>query len=181
MTRLNTYPQYGNEAKEKDMKVLLDMIRLREAMTADPSLALPEGLCYSSPNRNGLKNIRELATFRFTCRRCDDAPCISVCPADALEKDDEGVIMRHTNLCVSCKSCVTICPFGTMMTDFFSHHRNRDLFYDLCDPSQAEKFVAACPPGTARLTDSDEQPGENIYKLNEMVLIRDYLYTTEKE
>ena len=89
--------------------------------------------------------------------------------------------MRHTNLCVSCKSCVIICPFGTMMTDFFSHHRNRDLFYDLCDPSQAEKFVAACPPGTARLTDSDEQPGENIYKLNEMVLIRDYLYTTEKE
>jgi Fe-S-cluster-containing hydrogenase component 2 len=180
MTKLNTCLLYGNEGKEKGMKVLLDMIRLREAMTADPSLSLPEGLCNISHNRNGLKNIRELATFRFTCRRCDDAPCISVCPADALEKDDEGVIMRHTNLCVSCKSCVTICPFGTMMTDFFSHHRNRDLFYDLCDPHQAEMFVSDCPPGTAMLTDGDEQPGKNIYKLNDIVLIRDYIYTTEK-
>ncbi len=162
------------------MKVLIDMIKLREALVRDPSLELPEGLCYGRHN-NGLKTIRELAIFRFTCRRCDDAPCISVCPAEALEKDDEGVIMRHTNLCVSCKSCVTICPFGTMMTDFFRHHRNKDLFYDLCDPAQAEKFVAACPPGTAMITDSTGHQGENIYVLNERVLIRDYIYSTEKE
>ncbi len=163
------------------MKVLLDMIELRAAMVQNPSLELPEALCYSSANTNGLKTIRELATFRFTCRRCEDAPCIAVCPADALEKDTDGVIMRHTNLCVSCKSCVTICPFGTMMTDFFRHHRNKDLFYDLCDPEEARKFVAACPPGTARLTDEKEKPDEHIYQLNERVLIRDYIYVTEKE
>ncbi len=157
------------------------MIKLREAMTADASLILPEGLCYNSANTNGLKTIRELATFRFTCRRCEDAPCIGVCPADALEKDQEGVVVRHTNLCVSCKSCVTICPFGTMMTDFFRHHRNKDLFYDLCDHEEARKFVAACPPGTAMLTDQNEKPEEHIYKLNERVLIREYIYTTENE
>lgn len=157
------------------------MIKLREAMTADESLILPEGLCYTSANTNGLKTIRELATFRFTCRRCEDAPCISVCPADALEKDKEGVVVRHTNLCVSCKSCVTICPFGTMMTDFFKHHRNKDLLYNLCDHEEARKFVAACPPGTAMLTDQNEKPDEHIYKLNERVLIREYIYTTEKE
>ncbi len=163
------------------MMVLIDMIKLRAAMTENPSLALPEALCYSSANTNGLKTIRELATFRFTCRRCEDAPCIAVCPADALEKDEEGVIMRHTNLCVSCKSCVTICPFGTMMTDFFSHHRNKDLLYDLCDHEEARKFVEACPPGTAMLTDRKENPEEHLYKLNEKVLIREYMYETEKE
>jgi Fe-S-cluster-containing hydrogenase component 2 len=163
------------------MMVLIDMIKLRSAMTQNPSLMLPEALCYSSANTNGLKTIRELATFRFTCRRCEDAPCIAVCPADALEKDEEGVIMRHTNLCVSCKSCVTICPFGTMMTDFFIHHRNKDLLYDLCDHEEARKFVEACPPGTAMLTDRKENPEEHIYKLNEKVLIREYIYETEKE
>jgi len=163
------------------MKVLIDMIKLRAAMTENPLLELPEALCYNTSNTNGLKTIRELATFRFTCRRCEDAPCISVCPTEALEKDKDGVIMRHTNLCVSCKSCVTICPFGTMMTDFFKHHRNRDLFYNMCDDEQVKKFVAACPPGTAMLTDGNEKPGEHIYKLNDKVLIREYLYTTEKE
>ena len=161
------------------MKVLIDMIALRAAMTRNPETELPEALCHGGAG--GLKTIRELATFRFTCRRCEDAPCIAVCPAEALEKDKEGIIMRHTNLCVSCKSCVTICPFGTMMTDFFKHHRNRDLFYDLCDHEQARKFVEACPPGTARLTGEGEKPEEHIYLLNERVLIRDYMYVTEKE
>ena len=117
-------------------KVLIDMMRLRAALVENSSLELPEALYYPSLNSNGLKSIRELATFRFTCRKCEDAPCISVCPADALEKDSDGIISRYTNLCICCKSCVTICPFGTMMTDFFEHHRNKDLFYDLKDDEE---------------------------------------------
>lgn len=156
------------------------MIKLRSVMAEDPTIALPECYFHDSPALNGFKSIRELATFRFSCRRCEDAPCISVCPADALEKDGEGIINRHTNLCISCKSCVTICPFGTMMTDFFTHHRNRDLFYDLTDKRELELFVKACPPGVVSLTDADESPAGNIYKLNDKVLIREYLYSTEK-
>src|SRR5674476_1506797 len=162
-------------------KILIDMIKLRSAMVEDSTITLPEAYFYPSLNVNRLKTIRELATFRFTCRKCEDAPCINICPADALEKDETGVVVRYTNLCVSCKSCVTICPFGTMMTDFFKHHRNKDLFYDLCDDEQVKRFAAACPPGTAMLTDGNEKPGEHIYKLNDKVLIREYLYTTEKE
>jgi formate dehydrogenase iron-sulfur subunit len=160
--------------------ILIDMIKLRSAMVKNSTLTLPEAYFYPSHNINGLKTIRELATFRFTCRKCEDAPCISVCPADALEKDEDGVIARYTNLCVSCKSCVTICPFGTMMTDFFKHHRNRDLFYDLKDEQEVEKFINACPDGTVTLTDADESPEGSIYRLNEKVLIKDYLYITEK-
>ena len=157
------------------------MIKLRSAMVENPAMSLPEGLFYPEANSNGLKSIRELATFRFTCRKCEDAPCISVCPADALEKDDEGLIIRHTNLCVSCKSCVTICPFGTMMTDFFKHHRNRDLLFDLRDDNELRRFISKCPEGTVSLTDKDESPKDNIYRLNDKVLIKEYLYTTEKQ
>ena len=160
-------------------KILIDMIKLRAAMVKDSDIVLPEALFYPSVNSNGLKTIRELATFRFTCRKCEDAPCIAVCPADALEKDEQGVINRHTNLCVSCKSCVTICPFGTMMTDFFKHHRNRDMFYDLTDEKELRKFIEACPPETVTLTDEDESPEKNIYSLNDRVLVREYLYITE--
>jgi len=157
------------------------MIKLRSAMVENPAMSLPEALFYPEANRNGLKSIRELATFRFTCRKCEDAPCISVCPAEALEKDDEGLISRYTNLCVSCKSCVTICPFGTMMADFFKHHRNKDLFYDLKDDHELMKFISKCPEGTVSLTDNDESPKDNIYRLNDKVLIKEYLYITEKQ
>jgi Fe-S-cluster-containing hydrogenase component 2 len=162
-------------------RILLDMIKLRKAMAENPAIVLPEGYFSNSPDTVGLKTIRELAIFRFTCRKCEEAPCINVCPADALEKDSEGIVNRHLNLCISCKSCVTICPFGTMMTDFFKHHRNKDLFHDLNDREELELFVRACPPGVAAVVESEESPSENIYKLNDKVLIREYLYTTEKQ
>lgn len=162
-------------------RILLDMIKLRKAMADDPAIALPEGYFSSSGNSEGLKTIRELAGFRFTCRKCEEAPCIKICPADALEKDSEGIVTRHLNLCISCKSCVTICPFGTIMTDFFKHHRNKDLYHDLNDPDDLEQFVRACPPGVVSLVETDESPSENIYRLNEKVLIKEYLYTSEKQ
>jgi Fe-S-cluster-containing hydrogenase component 2 len=161
-------------------RILLDMIKLRSVMAEDSAMKIPEGYFTKSSAIIGLKSIRELATFRLSCRRCEDAPCISVCPVEALEKDAEGIINRHTNLCISCKSCVTICPFGTMMTDFFKHHRNKDLFYDLNDSDELELFVNACPPGVVSLTESDESPAENIYRLNDKVLVREYLYSTDK-
>jgi Fe-S-cluster-containing hydrogenase component 2 len=161
--------------------LLIDMIKLRAAMVENSALTLPEAYFYPSVNINGLKTIRELATFRFICRKCEEAPCIGVCPADALEKDEGGVVERHTNLCVSCKSCVTICPFGTLMTDFFTHQRDKDQYYDLKDEREMERFIGACPAGTVILTDDEEVPKGNIYRLNEKVLIKDYLYITEKQ
>lgn len=163
------------------MNILIDMIKLRAAMIENPSLSLPDAYFYPEINTNGLKTIRELATFRFSCRRCEEAPCISVCPAEALEKEDNGIIERHTNLCVSCKSCVTICPFGTMMADFFAHHRNRDLLYDLKDVKVIAGFIKACPEGTVTLIEGDEVPEKNIYRLNERVLIKDFVYSTERQ
>lgn len=160
-------------------RLLLDMIRLRKVMTDNPATVLPEGFFNDSPVLNGLKSVRELAAFRFSCRRCEDAPCISVCPADALEKDAEGIIERHLNLCISCKSCVTICPFGTMMTDFFHHHRNKDLFYDLGDDKEMKLFAEACPEGVASVVETDESPTENIYRLNEKILVREFIYSSQ--
>ena len=161
-------------------RILLDMIKLRTFMSRNADTALPEGFFHNSGTRSGLKPLRELAVFRFTCRRCEDAPCVAVCPAEALEKDNEGLIERHLNLCISCKSCVTVCPFGTMMTDFFKYHRNKDLFYNLDDDEEMNLFVNACPGGIASFTDLDESPEQNIYRLNDKILVRDYMYVPEQ-
>ena len=82
--------------------ILIDMIKLRAAMSDNPDQLLPEAFYYNSVNLNGLKTLRELATFRFTCSRCEAAPRVAVCPAAALEIDDVGLITRHTTMCGSC-------------------------------------------------------------------------------
>ncbi|MDA3954680.1 MAG: 4Fe-4S binding protein [Bacteroidales bacterium] len=164
-----------------DKKILIDLSKFRVYSDKSCDNTPPEGFFTNSPNTIGFKSIREMAIFQFTCRKCEDAPCINVCPFEALEKDTEGMIHRHTNLCVSCKSCVAICPFGTMMSDFFKHIKNKDLFYDLSDNHELHKFIKACPIGAVSLVDMDENPDENIYKLNDQVLIKENIWSTEKQ
>jgi hypothetical protein len=68
-----------------------------------------------------------------------------------------------------------------MMTDFFTHHRNKDLFYDLNDSTELRKFMEVSPAGSVSLTDTDELPEEHIYRLNDRILIKEYLYVTENK
>ena len=73
-------------------KILIDLEKLRSTEGKRSDISPPEGYYSFSLDGQGLKSIRELAVFQFSCRKCSDAPCIGVCPADALEKDDEGAL-----------------------------------------------------------------------------------------
>jgi Fe-S-cluster-containing hydrogenase component 2 len=160
-------------------KILIDLEKLRSHEGKPSDISPPEGYYGFSLDGQGLKSIRELAVFRFTCRKCSDAPCIGVCPADALEKDDKGVISRATNLCVSCKSCVVICPFGTIMNDFFEYHRDKENCFDLKDKEELELWIRANPEGAISMVDMEEDPEQHIYKLNEHILVREHMWQTD--
>ncbi len=155
-------------------KLLIDLEKIRETELGEPSdIPRADGILSEFPNTNGRKSLRELAIFRYTCRRCEDAPCIASCPADALDKDDEGMVRRSTNLCVACKSCVVICPFGTMMSDFFEHHRTPGNYLDLNDPAEVEQLIKRSPVGAVQWVDMEENPDENIYQLDDLILIKE--------
>lgn len=126
------------------------------------------------PVNNGINSLREWAAFQFTCRRCEDSPCVSVCPADALEKDDKGILTRATNLCVACKSCVTICPFGTLMNDFFEAKKAVCDYCHFDDNTKTLKCIETCPENAISLTEMKEDENEHIYALNEFVLVKEY-------
>jgi len=154
-------------------KILIDLEKFRTAEGKRGDESPPEGLYTPLFNRSGLKSIREVAVFLVSCRKCTDAPCIAVCPAEALEKDDKGFISRSVNLCVACKSCVVACPFGTMMSDFFEYHRNKDNYYDLQDKKELELLIKDSPEGAVRLVDMEADPENNIYRLGDHILVRE--------
>ena len=162
-------------------KILIDLEKFRAVPGKRGDESPPDGLYRPSVDELGLKSIRELAVFQFTCRKCTDAPCIEVCPADALEKDEKGVITRAVNLCISCKSCVVICPFGTMMTDFFDYHRDKDNYYDLQDENEVELFIRNSPEGAVQLVEMEEDPGQHIYSLNDHILVRERMWNNNNQ
>lgn len=80
--------------------------------------------------------------FPSTCKQCADAPCMTVCPVDAISRTNDKikVITIDNELCTHCKQCVKACPFGAMLFD-----REKKLPYkcELCAGEPA--CTSICP------------------------------------
>lgn len=67
----------------------------------------------------------------MSCQQCQDAPCMNVCPVKAISRDDEmGLVEVDYDVCIGCRSCVAVCPFGAMG---FNVIDRRVFKCDLCD------------------------------------------------
>ncbi|MDF2930076.1 MAG: hydrogenase, Fe-only [Anaerospora sp.] len=47
------------------------------------------------------------------CHHCEDAPCAKCCPAGAIGRQNNKVIINEKT-CIGCKSCMIACPFGAI-------------------------------------------------------------------
>jgi len=47
------------------------------------------------------------------CRHCEDAPCASVCPVNAIKNENSTIIINE-EVCIGCKACAVACPFGAI-------------------------------------------------------------------
>jgi len=49
------------------------------------------------------------------CRHCENAPCLMVCPTEAVHREGErGPVLIDEARCIGCKLCMTVCPFGVI-------------------------------------------------------------------
>jgi len=56
------------------------------------------------------------------CKQCEDAPCKNVCPVRAISRDkDYGFLKVDPEVCIGCRSCVNVCPFGAMNYNSDAH------------------------------------------------------------
>lgn len=48
----------------------------------------------------------------LSCFHCAEAPCIEVCPTEAIERSDNDLVRVDKDSCIGCKYCAVACPFG---------------------------------------------------------------------
>jgi len=61
------------------------------------------------------ENVDEVLITAIACRTCENAPCVIVCPRDALTQDPQtGLIDVNAAKCDGCAWCIEACDFGAI-------------------------------------------------------------------
>ncbi len=84
-----------------------------------------------------------VVSFALQCRHCTDAPCVTACISGAMQRSNNGMTFYDSEKCVSCWSCVLVCPFGALRPDESS--RKLAPKCDFCVETGNPACVENCP------------------------------------
>ena len=83
------------------------------------------------------------------CMHCVEPACAKVCPADAIAKDEFGVVhSANPARCIACNNCVLACPFGVpKMVEPMKLMMKCNLCYDRTSAGRRPMCATVCPSG----------------------------------
>ncbi len=129
------------------------------AMAHTEAKTLIEALTSETPPQPRL-HVEPLDQFAMPlqCRHCEDAPCMMVCPTEAIHRfSDLGPVLLDQERCIGCKFCLMVCPFGVIDV---SRDGKAMIKCDQCiertEAGEDPACVAACPTGAIKFVELDD-------------------------
>jgi Fe-S-cluster-containing dehydrogenase component len=99
------------------------------------------------------------------CNHCTDAPCVKICPTQALFKRDDGIVDFDNERCIGCKSCMQACPYDAIYIDENTHTAAKcNMCAHRVDNELEPACVVVCPTHSIWVGDLDD-PTSGIARL----------------
>ena len=122
---------------------------------------------------DGVTALRELAAYAVVCRKCESANCVTACPKEALEKDDDGILRRYNLRCIGCRSCAVACPFGTIYPQAIPFLASGcDYCLGRLKPGEVPLCVETSPKGAIEYTEIEPDESKNIHKVGDHLVVK---------
>jgi Fe-S-cluster-containing hydrogenase component 2 len=115
--------------------------------------AVKEGQLDLELSRIRLARPEPTLMMSVTCRLCEDAPCVTSCPREALTQDPQSGVIRVDRVrCTGCGWCIEACDFGAIVLD---PSTKSVVVCDLCQDLAQPRCVEVCPKQALRLTTAE--------------------------
>jgi Fe-S-cluster-containing dehydrogenase component len=113
---------------------------------------------HSMINFDFVDRAETIATAAYVCWHCEDPTCAQVCPADAIKKGEDGVVMSALKpRCIACENCVLACPFGIpKIIPEYEQMMKCDMCYDRTSVGKKPMCATVCPSQALSYVKSDE-------------------------
>ena len=85
-------------------------------------------------------------SLSVACMHCQEPICRQVCPAAAITKRDDGIVLVDGDKCIGCHYCEWACPYAAPQFDSEDGTMIKcDFCVDAVDQGEEPYCVAACP------------------------------------
>ena len=129
------------------------------ALVHSKSKVLEEAVA-ESPRPQRMVTVEAAGEFGvpIQCRHCEVAPCIEICPTGAIQRQsEESPVVLDQDLCIGCKLCMLICPFGVLRLDQEGRAIIKcDMCWQRLEDGQEPACVEACSTKALKLVSLEE-------------------------
>jgi formate dehydrogenase iron-sulfur subunit len=115
-----------------------------------------------------------------SCKHCEQAGCLEVCPTGALYRTQFGSVDIHQDVCIGCRYCVGACPFGVI--EFNKRTGRVDkciLCHDRLEQGMGTACAKACPTSSltyGKVDDLKQMAAERVRALHARGQTDAYVY-----
>jgi Fe-S-cluster-containing dehydrogenase component/formate-dependent nitrite reductase membrane component NrfD len=99
--------------------------------------------------------------FPVLCNQCDEAPCVRICPTNALFKRRDGIVDLNSASCIGCRACMEACPYDQLFIDPNTHTAEKCNFCaNRVENRLQPACVSVCPTECRIFGDLDDPASE---------------------
>lgn len=114
------------------------------------------------------------------CKHCVNAPCLEVCPTDAILRTEFDTVYINEPACNGCRDCVTACPFGVIHMSATRKVAQKCTFcYDRLQNGLVPACAQACPTASiqfGKVADLQERARRRVEQLRRAGVEKARLY-----